>query len=316
MPDARPLAIAIMGPTASGKTALAVEWAQRLGTEIISVDSALVYRGLDIGAAKPDADTLAKAPHRMIDIRDPQQIFSAADFANEAMPHMQALSGAGKIPLLVGGTGLYFRALTEGLSAMPPADAAVRSELSAEAESEGWPAMHARLQAIDPISAGKIHPNDPQRILRALEIHRISGKTRSDWQAESNLEPFPFRVLNIVLAPNQRERLHQRIAERFDAMLEQGFLDEMRRLMANPALHADLPSMRAVGYRQAWQYLADHGDFDTFREQAVAATRQLAKRQLTWFRGLPSSQWFDPQTETDAIDYTLRKFTSRDQNQQ
>lgn len=316
MPDTRPLAIAIMGPTASGKTALAVEWAQRLGTEIISVDSALVYRGLDIGAAKPDPDTLAKAPHRMIDIRDPQQIFSAADFANEAMPHMHALSDAGKIPLLVGGTGLYFRALTEGLSAMPSADAAVRSELSAEAERDGWPAMHARLQVIDPISAGKIHPNDPQRILRALEIHRISGKTRSDWQAESNLEPFPFRVLNIVLAPNQREHLHQRIAERFDAMLEQGFLDEMRRLMANPALHADLPSMRAVGYRQAWHYLAGHGDFDTFREQAVAATRQLAKRQLTWFRGLPSSQWFDPQTETDAIDYTLRKFTSRDQNQQ
>jgi tRNA dimethylallyltransferase len=305
-----------MGPTASGKTALAVEWAERLGTEIISVDSALVYRGLDIGAAKPDAETLARAPHRMIDIRDPQQIFSAADFAKEALPHMQALSEAGKIPLLVGGTGLYFRALTEGLSAMPSADAGVRSELSAEAERDGWPAMHARLQAIDPISAGKIHPNDPQRILRALEIHRISGKTRSDWQAASEFEPFPFRVLNIVLAPARREHLHQRIAARFDAMLEQGFLDEMRRLMANPALHADLPSMRAVGYRQAWHYLADHGDFDTFREQAVAATRQLAKRQLTWFRGLPSSQWFDPQTETDAIDYTLRKFTSRDQNQQ
>jgi tRNA dimethylallyltransferase len=308
MHDDRPLAIAIMGPTASGKTALAVEWAERLGTEIISVDSALVYRGLNIGAAKPDAETLARAPHRMIDIRDPHQVFSAADFANEAMPHLQALSKAGKIPLLVGGTGLYFRALIEGLSAMPAADAAVRAELKAEADHLGWAAMHLRLQGIDPVSAGKIHPNDPQRILRALEIHRLSGISRSAWQAQASRERFPFRVLNIVLAPRQRAELHERIAERFDAMLEQGFLDEMRGLMANPALHPDLPSMRAVGYRQAWQYLSGAYDFAAFREQAIAATRQLAKRQLTWFRAQPSSQWFDPQAETDAINYSVESF--------
>jgi tRNA dimethylallyltransferase len=308
MHDDRPLAIAIMGPTASGKTALAVQWAERLGTEIISVDSALVYRGLNIGAAKPDADTLARAPHRMIDIRDPQQIFSAADFANEAMPHLQALSKAGKIPLLVGGTGLYFRALTEGLSAMPAADADVRAALKAEAESSGWAALHARLQELDPISAGKIHPNDPQRILRALEIHQLSGKSRSAWQAQARRERFPFRVLNVVLAPRERAVLHERISVRFDAMLAQGFLDEMRGLMANPVLHPDLPSMRAVGYRQAWQYLSGACDFAAFREQAIAATRQLAKRQLTWFRGQPSSQWFDPQAETDAINYTMESF--------
>lgn len=308
MHDDRPLAIAIMGPTASGKTALAVEWAERLGTEIISVDSALVYRGLNIGAAKPDAETLARAPHRMIDIRDPEVVFSAADFASEAMPHLHELSKAGKIPLLVGGTGLYFRALIEGLSAMPTADASVRAELKAEAENLGWAAMHSRLQEIDPISARKIHPNDPQRILRALEIHRLSGKSRSDWQAEASRERFGFRVLNIVLAPRERSVLHERIAQRFEAMLEQGFLDEMRGLMANPALHPDLPAMRAVGYRQAWQYLSGACDFSVFREQAIAATRQLAKRQLTWFRAQPSSQWFDPQAETDAINYTVESF--------
>lgn len=308
MHDDRPLAIAIMGPTASGKTALAVEWAERLGTEIISVDSALVYRGLNIGAAKPDAETLARAPHRMIDIRDPEVVFSAAEFASEAMPHLHELSKAGKIPLLVGGTGLYFRALIEGLSAMPTADASVRAELKAEAENLGWAAMHSRLQEIDPISARKIHPNDPQRILRALEIHRLSGKSRSDWQAEASRERFGFRVLNIVLAPRERSVLHERIALRFEAMLEQGFLDEMRGLMANPALHPDLPAMRAVGYRQAWQYLSGACDFSAFREQAIAATRQLAKRQLTWFRAQPSSQWFDPQAETDAINYTVESF--------
>jgi tRNA dimethylallyltransferase len=308
MHDDRPLAIAIMGPTASGKTALAVAWAERLGTEIVSVDSALVYRGLNIGAAKPDAETLARAPHRMIDIRDPEQVFSAADFATEALPHLQALSQAGKIPLLVGGTGLYFRALTEGLSAMPAANAVVRAELKAEAEQLGWATMHARLQAVDAISAGKIHPNDPQRILRALEIHRLSGKSRSVWQAEAKRARFPFRVLNVVLAPRERALLHERISIRFDAMLEQGFLAEMQSLMANPALHPDLPSMRAVGYRQAWQYLSGACDFKAFREQAIAATRQLAKRQLTWFRAQPSSQWFDPQAETDAINYCLESF--------
>ena len=303
-----PPVIAIMGPTASGKTAYAAELCQRLGTEIVSVDSALVYRRLDIGAAKPDAATLAIAPHRMIDIRDPHEVFSAADFAREAMPHLLELAGQGKVPLLVGGTGLYFRALIEGLSAMPAADADVRAELKARMVSEGLPALHAELQALDPVSAARIHPNDPQRILRALEIHRVSGKSRSDWQRKSERPAFPFRLLSIVLAPADRGELHRRIVLRFDQMLAAGFLDEVRGLMADPRLHPDLPSMRSVGYRQVWQHLSGQSDAKAFREQAIAATRQLAKRQLTWFRGSASSRWFDPQAEKDTLDYCVREF--------
>jgi tRNA dimethylallyltransferase len=303
-----PPAIAIMGPTASGKTAFAADLCRRLGTEIVSVDSALVYRRLVIGAAKPDAAILASAPHRMIDIRDPHEIFSAADFAREAMPHLQDLAVRGKVPLLVGGTGLYFRALIEGLSTMPAADAGVRAELKARMAAEGLLALHAQLQALDPVSASRIHPNDPQRILRALEIHRVSGKSRSDWQQKSERPAFPFRLLSIVLAPKDRGELHHRIALRFDQMLADGFLDEVRELKADSRLHPDLPSMRSVGYRQAWQHLSGQSDAKTFREQAIAATRQLAKRQLTWFRSSVSSRWFDPQAEKDELDYCIRAF--------
>lgn len=316
MHDTRPPAIAILGPTASGKTAYAVALAQRLGTEIISVDSALVYRRLDIGSAKPDAATLALAPHRMIDIRDPHEVFSAADFASEAMPHLHELASAGKVPLLVGGTGLYFRALLEGLSEMPRADPAVRAALRQEAEALGWPALHERLAHVDPDSAKRIHPNDPQRILRALEIHRSSGVSRSEWQARASKPVFPFRVLQVVLAPSDRAVLHARIASRFGRMLDMGFLDEVRGLMADPRLHPDLPSMRAVGYRQAWAHLAGQTDAGTFRDQAIAATRQLAKRQLTWFRGLSSSRWFDPETGADALDCHLRAFLESPRYQQ
>ena len=305
-----PPAIAIMGPTASGKTAFAADLCRRLGTEIVSVDSALVYRRLVIGAAKPDAAILASAPHRMIDIRDPHEIFSAADFAREAMPHLQDLAVRGKVPLLVGGTGLYFRALIEGLSMMPAADAGVRAELKALMAAEGLLALHAQLQALDPVSASRIHPNDPQRILRALEIHRVSGKSRSDWQQKSERPAFPFRLLSIVLAPKDRGELHHRIALRFDQMLADGFLDEVRELKADSRLHPDLPSMRSVGYRQAWQHLSGQSDAKTFREQAIAATRQLAKRQLTWFRSSVSSRWFDPQAEKDELDYCVREFLS------
>lgn len=305
-----PPVIAIMGPTASGKTAYAAELCRELGTEIVSVDSALVYRRLNIGAAKPDAATLKIAPHRMIDIRDPHEIFSAADFAREAMPHLQELAGRGKVPLLVGGTGLYFRALIEGLSEMPAADAEVRAGLRARMAEEGLPALHARLQMLDPASAARIHPNDPQRILRALEIHQVSGKSRSDWQQKSERPAFPFRLLSIVLAPKDRGELHRRIALRFDQMLADGFLDEVRGLMADPRLHPDLPAMRSVGYRQAWEHLLGRSDAKAFREQAIAATRQLAKRQLTWFRGSASSRWFDPQAEKDELDYCVREFLS------
>jgi tRNA dimethylallyltransferase len=312
--DNRPLAIAIMGPTASGKTALAVEWAQRLDTQIISVDSALVYRGLNIGAAKPDAETLQLAPHRMIDIREPHEIFSAADFAREALLHMHELAELGKVPLLVGGTGLYFKALLQGLSVMPASDAQVRAQLQARAASEGYVALHAQLQSVDPVSAARIHPNDPQRILRALEVYLVSGKSLSHWQADSTQQVFPFRVLELALSPQDREVLHARIVVRFDQMLEQGFLQEMLGLFENPLLHPDLPSMRAVGYRQAWAHLRGDTDFSTFREQAIIATRQLAKRQLTWFRGQSTSHWFDPQAQKDALDYQLRTFISRLEN--
>lgn len=314
--DKRPVAIAIMGPTASGKTAFAVEWAQRLGTEIISVDSALVYRGLNIGAAKPDAKTLALAPHRMIDIRDPHEVFSAADFAAEALPHMQELSDAGKVPLLVGGTGLYFKALMQGLSAMPAADAAMRAQLQARMAEEGMARLHEELKAVDPVSAARIHPHDPQRILRALEVYLVSGRTLTDWQAQSRPLAFPFQVLEVTLAPENRAVLHERIALRFDQMLEMGFLDEVRGLIADSRLHPDLPAMRAVGYRQAWAHLRGESSAPEFRDQAIAATRQLAKRQLTWFRGLPSSRWFDPQNQKDALNYCVSQFIGRNQFEQ
>lgn len=314
--DNRSLAIAIMGPTASGKTAFAVEWAQKLRTEIISVDSALVYRGLNIGAAKPDSETLRLAPHRMIDIREPHEVFSAADFAREALPQMQELARQGKVPLLVGGTGLYFKALMQGLSVMPAADAKVRAQLQARALSEGYSVLHKQLQSVDPVSAARIHPNDPQRILRALEVYLVSGKSLSDWQAASNQNEFPFRVLELVLSPQDRGVLHERIILRFDQMLEQGFLEEMRGLSENPLLHPDLPSMRAVGYRQAWAHLRGETTFSEFREQAIIATRQLAKRQLTWFRGQSNARWFDPQIQKDALDYQLRNFVSRLENQE
>lgn len=309
--DTRPLAIALMGPTASGKTALAADWAERLGTEIVSVDSALVYRGLDIGAAKPDAATLARAPHRLIDIRDPHEVYSAADFAGDALAAMHALQAQGKLPLLVGGTGLYFRALLIGLSAMPEADADTRARIAAEAAARGWAGLHAELAQVDPVAAARIHATDPQRITRALEVYRLSGRPISAWQDAAIRRPFPYRVLKLVLAPRDRAVLHERIARRFDAMLAEGFLDEVRRLRADPRLHPDLPAIRAVGYRQAWAHLAGECDAASFREQAIAATRQLAKRQLTWLRGEADARWFDPAGDRAALERALRTFVTR-----
>jgi len=306
--DRRPLAIALMGPTASGKTALALEWAQRLDTEIISVDSALVYRGLDIGSAKPDAATLARVPHHLVDVRDAHEPYSAADFAGAALAAMQAMQARGKLPILAGGTGLYFEALLQGLSGMPAADAGTRAQLQQEAQQRGWPALHAELAAVDPAAAARIHANDPQRISRALEVHRLSGVPISAWQAARAPTRFPFRVLRLVLCPRDRALLHARIAVRFDAMLAAGFLDEMRALRADPRLHPDLPSMRAVGYRQAWRHLAGETDAQEFREQALAATRQLAKRQLTWLRGRPELRWLDPELDAGELEHAFRQF--------
>ena len=309
--DARPLAIALMGPTASGKTALALDWAQALGTEVISVDSALVYRGLDIGAAKPDAETRARVPHRLVDVRDAHDTYSAADFAADALAAMRELSERGSIPLLAGGTMLYFHALLRGLAPMPASDAAVRAQLQGELEARGAAALHAELARHDPEAAARIHANDPQRLLRALEVFRLSGRPISDWQRAARAAPFPFRVLRLVLAPADRAVLHARIADRFDAMLHEGLLDEVRRLRADPRLHPDLPSMRAVGYRQAWRFLDGEATPAEFRAQAIAATRQLAKRQLTWLRGELDARWLDPQVDRAELELARRHFVTR-----
>jgi tRNA dimethylallyltransferase len=316
--DARPLAIALMGPTASGKTALALEWAQRYGGEIVSVDSALVYRGLDIGAAKPSADELAIAPHHLIDVREPWQPYSAADFAKDAHAAVQDIIARGRLPILAGGTGLYFRALLQGLSPMPEADPAMRARLEAEAGERGWAAMHAELATVDPVAAARIHASDPQRIQRALEVYRLTGRPISDWQRESAAasQRLPCRVLKLAIAPQDRAVLHARIETRFDAMLSAGFLDEVRGLRALPELRAhpaplDLPALRAVGYRQAWEHLDGVLSATEFRDRAIFATRQLAKRQLTWLRGAPELQWFDPAVNDARLNAALHGFLGR-----
>ena len=293
--DARPWVIALMGPTASGKTALAIDWAQRYGGEIISVDSALVYRGLDIGSAKPTTAERAQAPHRLIDIREPEQAYSAGDFAVDARQAVSEVHAAGRLPLLVGGTGLYFRALFGGLSVMPASDPEVRAGIERDAAARGWADLHAELVRIDPIAGARIHATDPQRITRALEVFRLSGRPISAWQSEpAPAARAPFRVLKLILAPADRGVLHARIEQRFDQMLAQGFLDEVRGLRQRPGLHPDLPAMRAVGYRQAWRHLDGLTDRAGFRAEGIAATRQLAKRQLTWLRGELDAFWVDP----------------------
>jgi len=291
--DTRPPAIFLMGPTASGKTALACALAERFPFAIVSVDSALVYRGLDIGAAKPDAATLARFPHRLIDIRDPVQPYSAAEFRADALREMGSIVVSGRIPLLVGGTGLYFRALQAGLSDLPEADPRVRAHLVDEAAAKGWPALHARLRDLDPIAAERIRPGDAQRIQRALEVIELTGKPLSAQQGGMPA-PFAYRVLKLALIPVDRARLHTRIAMRMDAMIAGGFLDEVRALRARGDLHPDLPSMRAVGYRQAWQHLDGEFGAGEFRDRAIFATRQLARRQLTWLRGERDARALDP----------------------
>ncbi|MBU1263829.1 MAG: tRNA (adenosine(37)-N6)-dimethylallyltransferase MiaA [Thiobacillus sp.] len=278
-----PPAIFLMGPTASGKTALAVSLVERFPLEIISVDSALVYRGMDIGTAKPDAATLARAPHHLLDIRDPSDAYSAAAFCDDARRLMADIVSRGRVPLLVGGTMLYFRALLQGLDDLPRADAALRKKLEAEAAARGWPALHADLAKVDPVTAARLAPNDSQRIGRALEIFQLAGTPMSALLDRTQSE-LPYRVLQLALIPSDRAVLHQRIAARFDAMLAEGLLDEVETLRRDYALKPDLPAMRAVGYRQAWAYLDGDIDMKALREQGIAATRQLAKRQLTWLR--------------------------------
>ncbi|WP_045727299.1 tRNA (adenosine(37)-N6)-dimethylallyltransferase MiaA [Xanthomonas sp. GPE 39] len=311
--DQRPRAIALMGPTASGKTAVAIALAERYGGEIVSVDSALVYRNLEIGAAKPDPTQRARVPHHLLDLRDPWQTYSAAEFAVDARAALQGIVARGRLPILAGGTGLYFQALLEGLAPMPAADAQFRAALAARAGAEGWAALHAQLQQVDPVAAQRIGPGDAQRIQRALEVYQHSGRPISDWQAQPRPPRLPLRVLKLVLAPSERSVLHRRIEARFDAMLAQGFLDEVRALRALPAMVAleqplQLPAVRAVGYRQAWEHLDGETDAATFRARGIAATRQLAKRQLTWLRGELDARWFDPEGDAGRLQAALESF--------
>ncbi|MDI5984498.1 tRNA (adenosine(37)-N6)-dimethylallyltransferase MiaA [Halomonas sp. M4R5S39] len=293
MMDKRPPAILLMGPTAAGKTDLAIELHERRGLELISVDSAMVYRGLDIGSAKPSAAELARAPHRLIDIRDPAEPYSAADFREDALAEMRHISAAGGTPLLVGGTMMYLKQLLFGVANLPASDPWVRAELERDLERGGLAALHAELARIDPASAARIHPNDPQRLMRALEVHRLSGRTLSElWQAQRP-ETFPWRVLSIGLTPFDRKVLHARIEARFGQMLEAGLVEEVAALRARGDLHPGLPSMKSVGYRQTWAYLDGEYDRETLCHRGIVATRQLAKRQLTWMRGWAGLHWVD-----------------------
>ncbi|MCC2636376.1 MAG: tRNA delta(2)-isopentenylpyrophosphate transferase [Moraxellaceae bacterium] len=294
MPSHLPPAILLMGPTASGKTKLAIELVERGPFDIISVDSGMVYRGMDIGTAKPDAATLARAPHRLIDIRDPACAYSAAEFRQDALAAMAESSAAGRIPLLVGGTMLYFKVLLEGLAPMPEADPGLRARLEAEAARLGWPALHARLATVDPASAARLGSNDAQRLQRALEVWELTGKPLSQWHAEQPpVAPPPYRMVQVALMPPERAALHARIEHRFDEMLEMGLVDEVARLKARPDLHAGLPSLKAVGYAQVWAYLDGACDAAEMRLRGIYATRQLAKRQHTWLRRFQQAACYD-----------------------
>ena len=284
MSSSLPKIICLMGPTASGKTDLAIYLTEHFPVDIISVDSAMVYRGLNIGSAKPSVEELQKAPHRLIDVVDPLEIYSAARFRKDALKEMAEIIEAGRIPLLVGGTMLYFRALLQGLSELPESDMVIRQKLEQQAKEIGWEKMHQRLADVDVEAAARIHPNDPQRISRALEVYEMTGTAMSQLQKEQKAEPLPYQVLKLALIPSDRALLHQRIEKRFSQMLEQGFIDEVKTLRNRGDLHQDLPAIRAVGYRQVWDYLGGIIDYTEMQERGVIATRQLAKRQLTWLR--------------------------------
>ena len=286
-----PPAIFIMGPTASGKTDLAIELARQFPVEVISVDSALVYRDMNIGTAKPSAEELAQAPHRLIDIVSPTEAYSAARFRADALREMAAITAAGRIPLLAGGTMLYFRALEQGLSNLPQADEEIRTQLLDEAQQIGWQAMHARLADVDPAAARRIHPNDPQRIQRALEVYMVSGRPLTELQQERTGASLPYRPVKLVQSPWSREELRERIALRFERMLELGFEQEVRELLEKYDLTPDLPSMRSVGYRQMLGYIRGDLEYDEMVSTGITATRQLAKRQMTWLRREKNAIW-------------------------
>lgn len=298
-----------MGPTASGKTDLAVHLVDRFPVEIVSVDSALVYRGMDIGTAKPGPELLARAPHRLIDIREPEDGYSAGAFVRDARAEIDDIHEAGRVPLLVGGTMLYFRTLIDGIAELPDADPRIRAVIDAEAAARGWPALHERLASIDPVAAARIEPGDKQRIQRALEVYEASGRTLSDWQRSASPPESGLRFVKFALIDPERRVLHERINARFLQMLDEGFIDEVRGLMQRPGLNAECPAMRAVGYRQLWRFLDGQIDLETAIAQGQAATRQLAKRQLTWLRSESELRRFDPldNATADAISTELAR---------
>ena len=298
--NSKPLAVFLMGPTASGKTDLAIALRRRLPVEIISVDSALVYKGMDIGTAKPSQAELAEAPHRLIDILDPGESYSAMNFRADALLEMEEISASGRIPLLVGGTMLYYKALLEGLSPLPSADFKIRAELEEKARQSGWTALHRELLKIDPTVGNRINPNDSQRINRALEVFYITGKTMTELTAHQG-ESLPYEVLQFAVAPQERQVLHARIEQRFHKMMELGFQQEVEKLYARGDLHKELPSVRCVGYRQMWEFLDGDISLDEAVYKGICATRQLAKRQITWLRGWESGvEWFDSLDPTSS----------------
>jgi tRNA dimethylallyltransferase len=299
-----------MGPTASGKTAVALELARVLPCEIVSVDSALVYKGMDVGTAKPERDTLHAFPHHLVDLIEPHETYSAARFRDDALVAMREITERGSIPLLVGGTMLYFKALLEGLNELPEADPMIRLVIDTMAQEGGWPAVHAKLKALDPATAARLEPTDSQRVQRALEIYYITGKTMGELLRKPRYVYFPYTPIRIALVPGERSGLHERIEQRFDRMLEQGLVAEVERLRGEYGLDATMPSMRCVGYRQAWQHLNGELDFEALRSHGVAATRQLAKRQLTWLRSMDDVTVFDCLAEdvsARVLDYVRRE---------
>ena len=306
-------AVFILGPTASGKSAVALALAERIPAEIVSVDSAQVYRGLDIGTAKPSAAEQARVPHHLVDVIDPTESYSAGRFRDEALRLVDEIHARGRIPILAGGTMLYFSALTRGLADLPRADPALRAEIEDRAAREGWPALHAQLRGVDPESARRIDPTDAQRIQRALEVHRLAGRALSAMQAERATVALPFTPIRVALEPSDRAVLHERIAQRFRAMVAAGLVDEVRGLRARYALSGRMPSMRAVGYRQVWETLEGAAPRETLEARGIAATRQLAKRQLTWLRAMDDVKFFDSNAHDVAervLEYVSQELSS------